>query len=279
MNLSRIAGCRCDRQTGDTYYIKCRIPDRGTHLYTYRDGDCFIRKVYSDREFNLSERALRRIKRATGIFGFMTLIPELSYDVESFGFEDGSETTVYYKRHPVINRFTYIIDRNSNGENNDVTLFRNSSADSFLEDIDRLYRSSSAEARSITFNNRTIMNHPLYDSAAFFGDAALMRLIKKFYGIGKAEPGTKVRETRRSKPRVLPKLPEQYDRDYVVDSDTVNVKMLTRSGYEIKHCPYFHMNGRTHDKWRLNPHRQTGTDAARSDAESIAFIDFLGLFD
>ena len=63
--------------------------------------------------------------------------------------------------------------------------------------------------------------------------------------------------------RVLPSLPKEYDRNYVVNS--ANIAMLERSGYTIYHRPYFAMRGSTHEKWTLNPHTKCGVDAARDE--------------
>ena len=60
------------------------------------------------------------------------------------------------------------------------------------------------------------------------------------------------------KRRVLPALPEEYDKIYYVDSSTVKPAILHRSGYKIFHRPYFAMKNSTHGIWQLNPHKNTG---------------------
>ena len=77
--------------------------------------------------------------------------------------------------------------------------------------------------------------------------------------------------------RVLPSLPKEYDRNYVVDS--VNWALLERFGYTILHRPYFAMRGSTHEKWTLNPHTQIGIDAAKDEETAISFKEYLKLFD
>jgi hypothetical protein len=82
--------------------------------------------------------------------------------------------------------------------------------------------------------------------------------------------------------RILPPLPEEYDRDFIVDAGTIDEesqKLLADSGYRIVHRPYFSMEGSTHKKWELNPHRKSVVDAAPADAEAIPFSEFEALFD
>lgn len=82
--------------------------------------------------------------------------------------------------------------------------------------------------------------------------------------------------------RILPPLPEEYDRDFIVDAGTIDEEikaLLVDSGYRIVHRPYFSMEGSTHKKWELNPHRKSVVDAAPVDAEAIPFYEFEALFD
>ena len=79
--------------------------------------------------------------------------------------------------------------------------------------------------------------------------------------------------------RKLPKMPEEFNKAYVVDSDTISVSLLRRSGYTIFHRPYFAMWNSTHGKWQLNPHLKRGVDAAPIDDSAISFNEYLDLFE
>ena len=87
------------------------------------------------------------------------------------------------------------------------------------------------------------------------------------------------RRTPMFKRKVLPQLPAEYDRNYIVDSGTIKLSVLRRSGYRILHRPYFAMKDSTHDKWQLNPHQKTGVDAANTDAPAMNFKEYLKLFE
>ena len=79
--------------------------------------------------------------------------------------------------------------------------------------------------------------------------------------------------------RVLPPLPEEFDRYYTVNADNIDRDLLRRSGYRILHRPGFAMRGNTYRKWQLNPSRRLGLDFAADNAPALDFAEFLGLFE
>lgn len=84
------------------------------------------------------------------------------------------------------------------------------------------------------------------------------------------------------KRRTLSQLPDEFDKEYVVDVDTMtdrSFSLLRRSGYVILHRSYFAMCGSTHEKYTLNPHTKQGVDAAEADCTAISFCEFLELFE
>lgn len=79
--------------------------------------------------------------------------------------------------------------------------------------------------------------------------------------------------------RVLPPLPEEFDRYYTVNADNIDRDLLRRSGYRILHRPGFAMRGNTYRKWQLNPARRFGLDFAADNAPALDFAEFLELFE
>lgn len=73
-------------------------------------------------------------------------------------------------------------------------------------------------------------------------------------------------------------LPENFNKNYTVDTDTIPLSLLRRSGYTVLHRPCFAMQNSTHGKWQLNPHLKSGVDAAPIDAPSVSFAEFAELF-
>ena len=129
-------------------------------------------------------------------------------------------------------------------------------------------------------NEENIAEHPFVVDAKKNGDLFLELKVKHFYRLDTYEECLKLSELLGF--RLLPPLPPEFDKDYVVDSGTVTEeyrKLLVRSNYTILHTPYFGMMGKTHAKWTINPHRRFGGDATTPDREAISFDDFLALFD
>ena len=79
--------------------------------------------------------------------------------------------------------------------------------------------------------------------------------------------------------RVLPELPEEYNKDYIVSCRDIKVGLLRRSGYVIRHRPYFAMSNSTHAAWQLNPCTKRGIDAAPDDQTPISFKEYLKMFE
>ena len=131
--------------------------------------------------------------------------------------------------------------------------------------------------RSTWLTEETIESDPLYVAAKNSGDEMLVSQIKTYNNIDSNRDRTLLE--RMLGIRVLPALPEEYDKNYVIYSDTIDTRILDHSGYRILHRPYFGMMNSTHDKWQLNPHTKTGVDAAEEGAEAMDFKDFLELFD
>ena len=73
--------------------------------------------------------------------------------------------------------------------------------------------------------------------------------------------------------------PEEYDKTYIVDRNTIDIPILDCSEYVILHRPYFAMEGYTPMAWGLNPCQKTGSDAVKQAEPSISFEEFLSMFE
>lgn len=124
-------------------------------------------------------------------------------------------------------------------------------------------------------SQESIHQNPIYQAAVRADDLLLQHEIKLYYGI--ADSGECAWLSDYYGVRILPSLSEDYDRDYVVDRNTIDGALLVNSGYAITHRPYFTMQGYTHTKYRLNPYTKMGMDAARIDETAISFREYLGL--
>ena len=85
-----------------------------------------------------------------------------------------------------------------------------------------------------------------------------------------------------SNENVLPPLPVEFHKDYVVDVDTIRDEayaLFRRSGYTLWHRPNICLQGYTRKRIIVNPYEKSGTDAAKEGAPYISFDEFLKLFE
>jgi hypothetical protein len=125
-------------------------------------------------------------------------------------------------------------------------------------------------------DEKTIKDNPLYKYALSTGDELLAHKLKLYYRVATDEECGWLSETLGV--RILPSLPEEYDKDYYVDADGIDRDLLLNSGYRILHRPYFAMKGSTHSMCTLNQHTRGGIDAAKIGSEPVTFSEYLELF-
>ena len=77
----------------------------------------------------------------------------------------------------------------------------------------------------------------------------------------------------------IPRLGEEYDRDYIVASETIDHDALKRSGFRVIHKPYYAMSGYTHSAYAVNPHTKRVLDAVPRGSEMMSHDDLMKLFE
>lgn len=122
-----------------------------------------------------------------------------------------------------------------------------------------------------------IENNPFYRSALKYGDKRLIAELNFVYGAPSKED-LHILESVDGIKR-LPELSEEYDRCFVLDYDEKTILTLKTSKYDFIHTPGFSMKGLTRSKLLVNPHKKYAVDAAKIDAPTITFDEFLKLFD
>ncbi len=276
--IKKIKRIGCEVKDQDAYILCCKIRQRGDHEYTYIPGNRFITKQFSNRVLWLDEDALaaaeeavkrfdERVNKARGWKGIMaTCLNET--------------ITIHYHRVMGKKYEFYLECRNK-----DILLekFYSGRPDEIrwlIRDIHgRMFRDSmDMSLFDIMIKPRVdnIIENPLYKAAVEQGDEEFLKVLKLHYGLADEEEGSFLAKFLGR--RILPSLPEEYNRKYVVDSDTIDSGLLDRSGYRILHRPYFAMQGSTHSKWTINPHTKGGVDAAKDEEASISFMEYLELF-
>lgn len=122
-----------------------------------------------------------------------------------------------------------------------------------------------------------IENNPFYRSALKYGDKRLIAELNFIYGVPSREDLSILESVDGIKR--LPELTEEYDRCFALDYDDKAILTLKTSKYDFIHTPGFAMRGLTRSKLLVNPHKKYVVDAAKINAPTTTFDEFLKLFD
>ncbi len=122
-----------------------------------------------------------------------------------------------------------------------------------------------------------IENNPFYRSALKSGDKRLIAELNFVYGVPSRDDLSILESVDGIKR--LPELSEEYDRCFALDYYDKAILTLKTSKYDFIHTPGFAMKGLTRSKLLVNPHKKYAVDAAKIDAPTMTFDEFLKLFD
>ncbi len=274
--LRDIRKCECLRSEGEEYYLECRIHQRGEHFYWYRMDSGLLRKAWSNTiRLALEEKAEDRIRAEIRRF-----------EEQIRGFDAAGSVrvplgegkfTLFYRRVSV-KTFDVRMEYLEKGILKRTQVLRNVTLRQMMASFPSkcdAYEFLEAKALLLFGGTDELSNGPLYQAALRTGDVLLEKQLIMEYGRF-LSPRDASWISSKTGEQVLPSLPEEYDREYYVDADTIPAGALT--GYRILHRPYFAMKDSTHGIFTLNPHTREGVDAASKGAPSIAFIDYMRLF-
>ncbi|MGN0709396.1 MAG: hypothetical protein ACI4LM_04050 [Anaerovoracaceae bacterium] len=262
----------CLQMNNGELVVNCRIHRLGEHEYFFSPGRHYI---YRDRRSRkllyLDEPAYEAVSAAAKEF---TETREDALNNWEKLASEGSGTTIYYTR---------------TGEDAfDLMICFKDKFGNSLEKLASGLRLAEIE-RSVRFlafplpeeKRDALKKLPVDKMICDFYDDELLHLK---YRLGKrtatAEECEKLSAMLNK--RILPPLPEEYARFYVVDPDTItgsDYVLLSDSGYVFGHLPYFSMKGKTHSKYQINPVSKSMLDAAPEDAEAIPFSEYMKMFD
>ena len=281
--VEKIRTCEClDRHEND-YILECRIHQRGRHEYRYSLGNRFISKCFNNnRVFFLSDEAQDTVMAA--IARYQKKIEETkNWRGVTVPCGDSAVDIRYHPKHGGVDYFLAYNVREKRKE----TFYESLDAIHWLlcDLANLLHRNSETaelEKQCIAMQSsaETIGQNPVYAAAIKQGDEMFSKLLKLHYGIADLQEQTSLSDCLGW--RILPALPEFYNRDYYVKADTIGADdylLLKRSGYKILHRPYFGMKGSTHSMFTLNPNKKVGIDAAPIGEVSVSFQEYLTLFE
>ena len=278
---------------GEKYIFDCRIHQRGSRRYQYIKGAEYIEKAdNTGKKLWLDTAAMQKVAETIAAF-------DEAFDeaVNGSGYTEvwveGLDGFVYYRRVtngvPFSRRIFDVVMVFPDDEGVTVKMFFKDCSTSGI--VSGIYhcghvfgkKTKSAETALnyiLHSDNKTIAFNPIYLSALKENDRIMQCELKLYYRIADENDCRYLSEVRGV--RILPSLPERYDKNYVISKESTTYEdyiLLVDSGYSIAHRPYFAMMGHTHYKYQLNPHTKSGVDAADNDAEAISFDEFLALFD
>ena len=272
--VEKIRKCVCIEIEDSVYILKCGIHQRGEHFYRYTKGSGIISKRYNDKKaLHLSDEALNTVM--TAIAEHDKCIAEMKKSKPVTVENEGRAVAIRYFRVGD-GSIAFFLEYDINEKHGEKIYYSLSSLHYLLFYVaDLIYRGIYDGIVSST--KKTIADNPVYKAAIDQGDELFAKILKLHFGIADDSECSFLSEYFGI--RILPSLPEEYNKDYYIDADTIDWALLYQSGYSFQHRPYFAMKGSTHEKITVNPHFKRGTDAAKISAESISFQKFLELFD
>ena len=120
--------------------------------------------------------------------------------------------------------------------------------------------------------------NPIYISALKNNDLIMQLQIKLYYKEESEKDCSLLSEKLGF--RILPRLSGNYNKDYIVDAQTINKSILEQSGYTILSDSFMTMMGDsyTRRKWKLNPYSKYAETRAEKELPAISFDEYLKLF-
>ena len=275
--IDKIKKCTCAEHTGDQYQLSCKIIQRGESIYTYTMGGEFIEKG-DKKKLWLLENSKATVSEAIQKFQ-ETLLRIRQIPGKQISLCDGSISVLY--EHLSWDQFHFLIRKKLPDGSLKEAYHENSSVRNM---IFRIRDELEPEYKSLydilmDSSGEKINDNPLYIAASENKDEDLKYRLKLYYNSATDSDCLWISE--RLGTHILPKLPEKYDRIYVVDRNSIresDFALLHNSGYQFWHRPYFAMPRSTHAKIELNPHTKYAVDAAKVDADTITFQEYLELF-
>lgn len=276
-----ISKCRCLEKKGDAYIMECKIAQRGKKDYRYIPGTHYISRASYTQEGRglwLTDDSELQLERSVGEFD--AVIEKAN--AHGWGYSmDNSPCEVFALYYEPVPDFLYnfLIKYSEDGDHICYSYLRSMTVNDIIRDVTALAHSEGAAYELL--QNRTadsIAKNPIYIAAVNGGDMTLRNLIKLNYRIADYDECRYLSET--TGRRILPPLPEGFNRTFAVDSSTVSAELLIDSGYSILHRQCISMRSEfTYTKWQLNPHTKMGRDFAQRDAETISFDEFVRMIE
>ena len=265
--IKKIKSAEVRTKNGDAYDLYCKIPECGEDRFVYAVDSSFIRSCgkvlwLENTAFETINGAIERYENErTDILNRRLTFRSATW--EEYGI------TVYYE-YSASDTMQFNVYVEAKGIEFKIVKYVRA------ETVFAMIKELSGDENAIP-KRGDIENNPLYRSALKYGDKRLIAELNFIYGAPSKDDLTVLEGVDGIKR--LPELPEEYNRCYVVDYDDYAVMTLKISRYNFVHQPCFEMKRFTRSKLLINPHEKYAVDAAKTDAPSIPFDEFLKLFE
>ena len=259
--------CKSEDADGNSYLLHCKISECGSDRFLYVVGSGFIRSY--NKVLWLENAALETVNGAIEKYESERAdIRNRRLTFHSAAWEEYGITVYYEYSAPNEMRFNVYVE----AKGVELKIVKYVRAETVFAIIEEL----SGDENTIP-KHGDIENNPLYLSALKYDDKRLIAELNFIYGA----PGKEDLRILESVDGIkrLPELSEEYDRYFFLDYDEKTILTLKTSQYGFIHTPGFAMRGLTRSKLLVNPRKRYAVDAAKINAPTISFDEFLKLFD
>ncbi len=278
--IRQIKSCICSSRKGTAYFLFCNIHQRGYQMYQLSEKADYISDSFGKKKFWLSDEAKATVKKVIETFEKDVLFAKKNFLKVDF---PEAKTTIYYKHDEKMIYEFLIEEENGDTEGVTATTFKN-----MIYITERIFRRIAKnmvykKGRSFfePMDEAALRENPLYISAVQRKDRFMQVQMKMYYKLESEEDCKWLSE--KLEKRVLPRLSEEYNRDYIVDGNTVQKDLLDRSGYTTECAGWMRMmndgNTYTRCKWTLNPCSKNAKAYAKKQQPAISFDEYLKLFE
>ena len=281
--IKEIGKCDCVKKAGKRYFLYCMINQRGEHLYCFSEDMDYISKPFGTKKIWLSPNAKATVQGAVKVFKNNVA---RAHDEFVKVTVDEIQTTLYYK-HTSETSYDYLIERENSEQEKELCFYYDKTINNMIYTVQllRYYKGklSSGEykkmSKILNFTDRGSINmNPIYISALKNNDLIMQLQIKLYYKEESEKDCSLLSEKLGF--RILPRLSDNYNKNYIVDAKTIDKSVLEQSGYTILSSSFMTMMGDryTRRKWKLNPYSKYAETKAEKELPAISFDKYLKLF-
>lgn len=270
--IKEIGKCDCVKKAGKHYFLYCMIIQRGEHQYCLSEDMDYISKPFGTKKIWLSPNAKATVQGAVKEFKNNVARAHDKFVKVTVG---EFQTTLYYK-HKSETSYDYLIERENNGQEREQCFYCDKTINNMIYTVQML-RYYKGKLSSGEYKESVNLN-PLYISSLENNDLIMQLQIELYYKEESEKDCSLLSEKLGF--RILPRLSGNYNKDYIVDAQTIDKSILEQSGYTILSSSFMTMMGNryTRRKWKLNPYSKYAETKAEKELPAISFDEYLKLF-